>query len=443
VHRLRCSPLLAGLHSLLGATRWDRPALEFFRNGQMRVLLRHAYDNVAYYRELFDQNGLRPSDIRTVEDLQAIPVTYKKDLQPLPLERVTANGVDFGKLITRRSSGSTGEPFAIRRTWSEERLLQAFRRRALYLFGQRPRDRTVGVVRVRGIDPNDHQLVLRAVNAVGFYRAEYIDCFLPFSEIIKRLQRNRFEILGGLSGVLYHLAMQINQKSLRIAPPRFVTTGGEALTEQMRREIETAFGARVFDIYGCHEFNILAWQCKRTGEYHICDDSVILEIVKDGRPARVGEQGDVVATGLFSYSMPFIRYHVGDIVVRGFDRCPCGAAFSTIRDIRGRTIDYVALRDGRHIHPYQIIRFLVHAEKPWIRKYQLIQESMSRIVLKVAPFGTAESEMMQKLDNEVSALLGRDIGFRIELVDDIPTEKSGKFKVFKSLVTPTAGPNVV
>ena len=438
VHHSRFSPLTAGLRSLLCATRWDRPTLELFRNRQMQVLLQHAYGRVRYYRDLFDKNGVRPSDIRTVEDLQAIPVTYKKDLQLVPAGHVTASGFDLGRLVTRRSSGSTGEPLAIRRTWSEERLLQAFRRRALHLFGQRPGDKTVGIVRVREMDPHDHQIALRIANSIGFYRTERIDCFLPDLEIIKQLQRSRFEILGGLSGVLYHLAKQINHKGLSIVPPRFIATGGEVLTEWMRREIETAFGATAYDIYGCHEFNILAWQCKKAGQYHICDDSVILEIVKDGRPVRVGEEGEVIATGLFSYAMPFIRYHVGDVVVRGSDNCSCGAAFSTIQDIQGRTMDYVILGKGRYIHPYQIIRFIVHTEKPWIRQYQLIQESPSRLVLKVAPFKAAESELIAKLNRQVSAILGEDIVFCIELVNVIPREESGKFKVFKSHVSPLA-----
>ncbi len=433
---LRSSILSAGLHSLVFAPGWGRPALELFRDRQMRLLLQHAYTHVAYYQELFDRSKLKPSDIRTVNDLSAIPITFRKDIQLLQAEKVTARGTDQKKLIVRRSSGSTGEPFATRRTWFEEHLLQAFRRRALHLLGQQPWDKVVSISRVRAIDPNDYQLPLRMLNALGLYRTEHIDCFLPFSEIISRIQRNRFDILGGLTSVLYHLAIHINQKDPGIIPPRFITTGGEAITPHMRREIETAFGTRVYDVYGCHEFNLLVCQCKETGDYHICDDSVIVEIVKDGRPARTGEQGEVVATGLFSYSMPLIRYHVGDVVVQGSDSCPCGGVFSTIREIQGRTMDYLALEDGRYIHPYQIICFLVHADKPWVRQYQLVQKSAREIFLKVAPLRPIEPGILQQLENNVCGVLGRRVSFRIELVDGIQREESGKFKAFKSLVPP-------
>jgi phenylacetate-CoA ligase len=229
--------------------------------------------------------------------------------------------------------------------------------------------------------------------------------------------------------------MYINLHGLSIEPPKFIATGGEVLTPNMRQEIETAFGTRVYDIYASHEFNILAWQCGETGEYHICDDSIILEIIKDGRIAQPGEEGVVVATGLYSYCMPFIRYHIGDIAIRGCDRCRCGAPFSTIRHIQGRTIDYLALSDGRKIHPYQIIRLLVHTEKPWVRQYQLVQESMARIVLKVVPMQKPESEILQKFEQKVTGLLGSGVVFCTELVGSIQREKSGKFTVFKSLVS--------
>jgi phenylacetate-CoA ligase len=409
----------------------------------MQRLIHHAYWHVPYYRELFDNAGIRPSDIRTLEDLPIIPVTHKRDMQPLRPEEVTSSGINLKSLIIRRSSGSTGEPFVMRRTWMEERLLQAFRRRAMYWLGQRPGDKVIRVARGRPTDPNDYQALLRAANAVGLYRAELVDCFLPFPEMIERIQRNRFDILTGLSSVLYHLAMHINQNGLKISPPRFITSGGEVLSPNMRREMERAFGARIYDIYGTHEFNFLAWQCKETEEYHICDDSVILEVVKDGRPAKPGEEGAVMATGLYSYSMPFIRYHTGDIVIRGSDRCGCGAPFSTIRHIQGRAIDYLVLPDGRKIHPYQIIRFFVHAERPWVRQYQLVQESMSRIVFKAVPLRKVEAEILEKHEKEVTGLLGEGVEFRIELAESIPREKSGKFKLFKSFLPPVDGFDIV
>jgi phenylacetate-coenzyme A ligase PaaK-like adenylate-forming protein len=69
---------------------------------------------------------------------------------------------------------------------------------------------------------------------------------------------------------------------------------------------------------------------------HTCDEAALVEVVHDGRPAADGEQGDVVATALHSYAMPFIRYRLGDIVTRGEQSCACGLPFATIGTIQGR-----------------------------------------------------------------------------------------------------------
>jgi len=429
-------PQLKGISALNPKKHIDRKTFEAFRIKQLRHLLQHAYSNVAYYRQLFDREKLKPDDIRTIRDLSAIPATSKQDLQFLQPEMITAAGIKLDTLIARRTSGSTGEPMLILRSWYEERLLQSFRWRALQRLGKHHRDRMILINRIRATDPNDRQFLLHIPNRLGLFRLDRIDCFLPLQDMLKELRKKPFEILGGLALVLYHLAIKINKEGLKLHRPRFIFTGGELVTPNIRQEIERAFNAKLYDSYASHEFNLLAWQCKETGDYHINDDSVIVEIVKNGRASQTGERGEVIATSLFSYTMPFIRYRLDDSVVRGEDTCPCGLAYSTIREIDGRSIDYLYLNDGRKIHPYQIIRFLVHAKNPWVRQYQLAQLRRDCIVLQVAPFRTVEPEIIKQFKQQAISVLGTDTLFHLNLVDDIPREESGKFKVFKSLYMP-------
>lgn len=150
------TPRLNPLSTLRALRRHPHVAREeilAFQNKQLRRLVAHAYENVPYYRRLFARNGLKPQDIHSVADLPAIPITAKKDLQALPVEEVVARGVDASRLITRRTSGSSGEPFTIRRTWLEDRLLYQFRRRAVQDFGWRSTDRTANVVLVGPTPP--------------------------------------------------------------------------------------------------------------------------------------------------------------------------------------------------------------------------------------------------------------------------------------------------
>lgn len=426
---------LIGLKSLFFAFHRSRSAIDDYRNRQLHRLVRHAYEKVPYYRKLFDVHGVRPCDIQTIDDLRTIPITSKKDMQQSIPREVIARGVDSRNLIVHKTGGSTGEPSVIYRTWFEERLLQAFRHRAMFALGGKPTDKMFFVGRVRPPDPNDHQFFMRVANAFGIQRIVRADCFLPFSEIMGLFQQHHIDILYGLTGALFQFALEIVQGRHPIKKPRLVISGGEQITTYMRRQIEVAFDVPVFDTYGSHEFNLLAWECKNTGEYHLCDDTVILEVLKDGRPAKPGEQGQLIGTNLLSYAMPFIRYHLEDIVTQGSPECSCGAPFSTIQKIDGRMIDYLVVDKDKKIHPYQIVRLLVHDPEPWVRQYQIVQESVNRILLKVSPLFPVGFDKLQKIEKKVSSILGKDDLFRIELVPNIPRESSGKYVLCKSFVT--------
>jgi len=200
----------------------------------------------------------------------------------------------------------------------------------------------------------------------------------------------------------------------------------------MRRQITEAFEAPVFDVYACHEFRVIAWECKDTGELHMCDDCMIVEVLKDGRPATIGERGEIVGTNLHSFAMPFIRYRLGDIVTKGLETCRCGQPFSTIGAIQGRMTDYFSLPGGRLIHPYEIS--LLFIDTSWLRQYQMVQEREDRIILRVVPSTTPTPQELNQLEESVTAVLGQEMEFQLILVHEIQLEPSGKFRVLRSLV---------
>src|SRR3972149_8842888 len=230
------------------------------------------------------------------------------------------------------------------------------------------------------------------------------------------------------------MAQVINDDDRLVIRPRFIRVSGWVLTPIMRRRISQTFEAPVFEAYTNREFGLIAWECKETGELHTSDDSIIVEVLKDGRPAATGERGEVVGTNLHSFAMPFIRYKLGDIVTKGFETCRCGQTFSTIRAIQGRMLDYFLLPGGRVIHPSEItIRHILGAA-PWIRQYQLIQEQEDRIILRAVPSTAPTPQELARLEESVINFLGQDVEFRVVLVPGIQIEPSGKFRISRSLV---------
>jgi phenylacetate-coenzyme A ligase PaaK-like adenylate-forming protein len=414
--------------------RAARHDLARLQEARLRRLVTHAYENVPYYRALFDRQGLEPRHIRTVADLGRIPVTSKRDLQVVRPMDIVARGFDPARLLVHMTSGSSGEPVTIRRTWLEERHATAFRLRAFHDFGVRPWDRWVGIGAVRPHDPRDWDLLQRSIRALGLYRKTAIDCRRPIPELVARLDALRPDVIIGFPGVLSRIGHAMAQERPRALRPRLVIAGGEVLTPLLRRQIAESFRASVLELYATYEFGVIAWQCRQGSILHVADDSVIVEVLRDGRPVNPGETGEVVVTRLHAFAMPFIRYRLGDIVTLGDTSCPCGAPFSTILTVQGRMLDYFPLAGGRLLHPYELTGVILERAGRWIGQYQLTQERPDRVVLRVAPLATPSSAEVAALEQAGRGCLGPGIDFRVLLVGDIPLEINGKFRVSRSLV---------
>ena len=407
-----------------------REQIAEFQNQRLSQLLNHAYQHVPYYRGLFDRCGIKPKDIRSVADLQAIPITSRKDLQALPSDQIVADNVDSRRLITRRTSGSSGEPFVLRQKWLEMRAVRSLYVRAMKDLGLRFTDRlaAVGVPQPSANDRDPR--AWRLLKALDPRRKEYISCLLPPEEINRRLQEIRPDVVIGFSGALAEAARAGECGQIR---PRLVLIGGEVLTAQAREQIARGFGGSVYEFYGSNEFELMGWECRASGELHVCDDGLILEVVRDGRAAAENEQGEVVGTNLHAFAMPLIRYRIGDVITRGPAVCVCGEPFSTIRAVQGRVVDYFRLPDGRLLHPYELFRPSCETA-PWIRQYRLTQERADRIVLQVVPAIAPSSQDLATIRNAAASTLGPNVNFEIQLARDLPLEPNGKFRVYRSLV---------
>lgn len=404
-----------------------------FRDQRLRELVRHAYECVPFYRKLYDEHGVDPRAIRGVEDIERLPIVNKRMLQALPIEQRLARATNQRRLILRKTSGSSGEPFVVARTWMEERSLGLLRWRAMFNMGYRPANRHAGVLMTHAKQRADVQLPLRLMRWSGLLRLTHIDCLQDPAVILEALQAADPQVITGFPGVLARVAVLVKERNLTSIRPRLVTTGGETITPLMRHQIEEGFAAPLRDTYGCHEFNLLAWQC-RDGAMHTCDDGSIVEVLRpDGTMAYVGGRGELVGTNLHSFAMPFIRYQMADIVTRGDGRCPCGSPFGTIASIQGRMIDYFQLPGGRILHPWEL-RTARLVDPTAVREYQLLQETESRILLRIVPQRLLSEAELRELREPVERILGPLVSFELRVVDRIPLEVTGKFRVARSLV---------
>ena len=347
---------------------------------------------------------------------------------------MVARGVAPERIIHYPTSGSTGVPMVARCTRFESRLLQAFRMQVMMRLGLRATDRRSFVRAVTG--PSRPGLVEK----FGLFRGRTSNAYWPRERILADLRAWRPHVIRGYPSTLSSLADLLTDNDRAQIRPRFITTDSEQLTSHMRWQIEHGFRVPVFDIYDCYECNVVAWQCPTGSQYHVLDQAVIVEILKDGRPAIPGEAGELVMTPLHSWAAPLIRYRIGDLVEQGLARCPCGAPHSCISKVLGRLQDQFVVADGRQIHP-QVFATPIYRLIPNLRRYQIVQERFDRIVVKLqlSPTSPQMGTEIETMTRSMAQDLGDAIRLRVELVDNIPCEPNGKFRTFRCLISNSNG----
>jgi phenylacetate-CoA ligase len=413
--------------------RSSRAELRAWQDARLRRLVRHAYESVPFYRRLFDRHRLHPRHIRGIVDLELIPITDKAMMRQEGLAALLAKGQDAACLLTVRTSGSSGEPFTIHRSWLEDKLQYLLRLRTFGALGVRHRDRIVAVGVGGRPESGDDKLIGRSLRALGFHSRQLVDGLQEPARVAVQVREARPDVLVGLPGMLDRLTASELAEVIAGVRPRLVVIGGEVATPAMRLRIREAFAAPLYETYGSHECPLIAWECRHSGDLHTCDDGVLVEVLQDERPAEPGGRGEVVVTNLHAYAMPFLRYRLGDLATRA-DFCRCGLPFGAIGEIQGRMIDYFPLPDGRLLHPYEIVTRLVWGPDQWLRQYQLVQERRDRVVLYALTDGPPSGERLEEIRRTVQPSLGPAVEFEVRVVDRIPVESTGKLRPSRSLV---------
>lgn len=422
--------------AIRGHPRATPRAIANFRDAHLRRLVAHAYRNVPYYRRLYDEHGVRPSAIRGTADLPLLPPVSKTHFRATPeIDRVAA-GLDPEQLISVASTGSSGYPSMVRRSWLEQNVLHLVRMRARQAYGMRRSDRAFHILLPKHVHRLDNKLIGRTLEALRLRGDERrVSIHMDPMEIAALLREYRPAMLSGYPNMLARVSALLENErgSLGI---RMAVTGAEALTPDLRRKIEGRLGVPVRDQYGSTECNLMAWECQEGGPLHVCDDSVALEVVDEtDHPVASGQRGEVFVTALHTFTMPLIRFRIGDLAEQGDALCGCGAPYSTIRGVQGRMLDLFPLPDGRVIHPYLMSEALIMNDPDWIEGFQLTQERPDRITMQIVPRESPSDARLDALRAAAAALLGAGVDFELSIVASIASDPSGKFRFARSLVT--------
>lgn len=431
---IRRRPTLRHLASL-ERTQWaSLDELVAIQEGALRPLLLHAYRHNPYYRERFEAAGISPEDVRTLEDLAALPILTHAAARENPLER-ESTAPPF-PTIRKVTSGSTGRPLAFGYEPASEHWRMAVKTRGYGWAGYSPGDR---VFHFWGAVPTPPPLPKRAKIAVDRWlrRETYAVCSrhddAVLRDVVRRIARVRPKVLVGFAQSIAELARYVVRHDLRDWGPIPVICGAESLYAHDRAAIERAFGAPVFETYGSREVMLIASECDRHDGLHTSMENLIVEIVvreENGRAraAREGESGEVVITDLHNYGMPLIRYALGDVAVAGSHaRCSCGRSLVRIRSVQGRSYDVVCDASGASVSgpAFSVLLTDITAK---VRRFQFVQHADRSITAKLVPNAPLAATELDELRRN-TMLLVRGVDVRIALVDDLPRTPAGKHRL--------------
>ncbi|MBC7266266.1 MAG: phenylacetate--CoA ligase [Coriobacteriia bacterium] len=336
----------------------ERADLEALQLERLKATLERVYASVPLYQRMFDDAGIKPSDVRSLADLTRLPFTVKDDLRSAyPYGMFAAPLRDIVRV--HASSGTTGQITVVGYTRGDIDRWADLMARTLVCAGATPDD----VIQVSygyglftgglGVHYGSERLGATTIPISGGNTKRQVQVLKDFGVTGLGATPSYALLIGETA-----LEMGIDPKTL---PLRFGVFGAEPWSENMRRQIEETLGIVAIDIYGLSEVlgPGVASECVHKCGLHVNEDHFIVEIIDPHtlEPVPDGEQGEVVFTTLTKEGIPVIRYRTRDIsrIVPG--RCACGRTFRRLERISGRTDDMLIIR-GVNVFPSQIEQVL-------------------------------------------------------------------------------------
>lgn len=405
---------------------WPRERLQTFQGERLKAFMQDIARHVPYYRKLFSGLNVDPSAMDSVNKLSALPFLTKSIIR----EQGEALKADDARALSRfNTGGSTGEPL-------------------IFYIGKERVSHDVAAkwraTRWWGVDIGDPEIVVwgspielgaqdRLRNLRDrLFRTRLIPAFEFSSKNLDRfvdeIRRFRPRMLFGYPSSLALIARHAESKGIsmhdlgiRVA---FVTS--ERLYEDQKSDIERIFACPVANGYGGRDAGFIAHQCPQGG-MHITAEDIIVEIVdQEGNPLPPGQAGEVVITHMATRDFPFVRYRTGDVAVLDDADCPCGRGLPLLKEIQGRTTDFIMASDGTLMHGLALIYAV--RDVPGVSLFKIIQESRKRTRILVVPDDKFDEQSKNRIKQDAEARLGKEAEVTIEVVEDIPREKSGKYR---------------
>jgi len=394
---------------------WSEKELRNYQEARLQKLIKHSALTVPYYQDLFQRNGLKVEDIKTIEDLKKIPILTKDIIKKEGLDRFTSSAIPPRKRIRTSSSGSTGEPLVFYTTKEAYSFNIAANLRGWSWMGYRLGDKFVKISNVPRNRLKKIQDFFSRNKCIYFSSTDDTSLLKTLEEI----NAYKPKILRSYIANLSLLLKASNKYNVPIKNLKAITTTGSVLHEYFRVDIERATHVKVFDAYSC-EGGATVFECNTHSCYHSTMEYAISEIILNNESGL----GRMVTTDLWNYATPFIRYDSQDLMELSSNKCSCGRNLLPIKKIIGRDYDILITPDGRYVTPLRLGVFFRTLSD--VVQYQVRQETVNTYVIYLKTSDKRINETELKVKAFWREIFGDQAILNIYSVDNIPLTKSGK-----------------
>ena len=399
---------------------WQYDRLIDYQNNRLKKLLEFVYENVPFYKNWFNTQSIRPSDIRGISDLYLLPIITKSEIRNNPelfLPRQRQNK----KSIKLCSSGSTGEPFSYFISGEAFSLKYAAALRGWSWMGYELGDSYAK------LSQNKRNSLLKKVQDV-VNRCLYI--YIPdlskqsLLNTIEILKKNQPEYLRCYPDPLYFAAKIMQERNQKLSGIKAINTTGNILTPEARNLIEESFGCPVFDSYSC-EGSALFYEGPTRESYLGSMEYAVTEIIDNNNQQVVDKgKGFHITTDLHNYAMPLIRYNTQDLIEKTGNKSSCGRSLFSINKVIGRENDILVTPSGNHLIVHL---FTIYFEYfPSVLQFQIEQTGTHEFIFRFVVDKSFNNEIISEIHKYWQDFLGINVHLSIEIHDSIPLLYSGK-----------------
>ncbi|WP_168427380.1 phenylacetate--CoA ligase family protein [Candidatus Colwellia aromaticivorans] len=410
----------------LGESQWlSHDRIKEIQQEKLTRFLFDIYESNQFYRHIFENFDIEPVDFKNADVLSKIPLLDKKVIREHSKDFLSDNSNNAKFLST---SGSSGQPlkFAV----GNERVSHdvAAKWRATNWWGVELGEKEAVIwgsnieLSGQGLVKNIRDLLFRT----KLFPAQKLDK-AGIASLFNGLQQYQPSMMYGYPSILTLIAEHAKTHQLVFKPGalKVIFCTAEKLYEHQRAIIEEVFQAPVANGYGSRDAGFIAHECP-FGNLHISEEDIIVEVLDDhGQPCSDGMIGNLVVTNLTTRDFPMLRYQTGDLAATKSGKCQCGRNLKMLAEVVGRSNDVLTASNGASVHGAYIGNIIREDEA--ICHFQLIQEQPLAFTLNIVCYPNT-TILEPVLIDKLTTVLGQDISIHIEVMSEIPSEQTGKYK---------------